>query len=123
MRHYIMHFWQQLPSNVSIYIETMKSLDFHMYSLLENVYLSDVNSAIDNLKRMNTIATLIPVWLSKAFECVFLERGIEPTWLLKEYNHPHLLTSISQIKVNEANKWSYRIKSKINLIVTIQVSI
>lgn len=47
-----MHFWQQLPRHVVVYIPAMYSLDAHMYSLLEHIYLS---RSVNNIALSNSI--------------------------------------------------------------------
>ena len=122
MRHYLMHFWQQLPRHVTIFVSSMHSLDSHMYSLLEDIYLSNVDTQLDNLKRINTVAYLIPVWLKKTFEYVPFDGEC---WDLVQHRSAgetgKVNMNIGEIKVEEAEKWRWRIQFKCDFIVTLKV--
>lgn len=102
MRHYIIHFWQQLPNHVLIDLEALKALDLNLYSTLEDIYLR-LDAGLDQLKHLQAIATLNPLWLKKALESYGNEE-------------------VRRLKVEESIKWKYRIKSQIQLINISKVS-
>lgn len=113
MRHYIMHFWHQLPDTIQIDIDLMNSMDTYMYRLLCYIYLS-LDNKVDYLKRINTIAYLMPKWLMKTFESISND-----TWLVD--TNQHLLDTVGPIKIMEANRWHYKIQFIIDLLATFQV--
>ncbi|CAG2165900.1 unnamed protein product [Oppiella nova] len=67
MRHYIIHFWQQLPNHVQIDLEVLKTLDLNLYSTLEDIYLR-LDASLDQLRHLYAIASLNPLWLKKALD-------------------------------------------------------
>jgi len=101
MRHYIIHFWQQLPQHVEIDLEGLRNLDINLYSTLEDIYLK-LDATIDNLRHLYAIATLNPLWLNKALE--------------NYTNNP-----VRELKLQQAFKWKYRVKSKFQLITIAHV--
>ena len=102
MRHYIIHFWQQLPNHVLIDLEALKALDLNLYSTLEDIYLR-MDAGLDQLRHLQAIATLNPLWLKKA---------------LDNYGNQE----VHRVKIEESVKWKYRIKSQIQLINISKVS-
>ena len=96
MRHYIIHFWQQLPNHVLIDLDSLKSLDLNLYSTLEDIYLR-LDSSSDQLRHLCAIATLNPLWLKKALE---------------NYSNE----SVRGLKIEESLKWKYRVKSQFQMI-------
>lgn len=119
IRHYMMHFWQQLPKHVTIYVDLMHSLDAHMYSLLMNIYLS-IDAPEENLRRLNTMAYLIPMWLTKTFQHI----PYAQEWSLQFNNGIQYgtSTSVGQIKTNEALRWKCRIKFTVDLLIMLKVT-
>ncbi len=103
MRHYIIHFWQQLPNHVQIDLEALKSLDLNLYSTLEDIYLK-LDASLDQLRHLYAIATLNPLWLNKALD----NYGIK---------------AVRELKLEQAFKWKCRVKSKFQLIAIAKVSI
>ncbi|CAG2109465.1 unnamed protein product, partial [Medioppia subpectinata] len=96
MRHYVIHFWHQLPNHVQIDLEVLKSLDLNLYSTLEDIYLR-LDASLDQLRHLYAIASLNPLWLRKALE---------------NYSNK----SVSRLKLDESLKWKYRVKSKFQFI-------
>jgi hypothetical protein len=103
MRHYIIHFWQQLPNHVQIDLDALKSLDLNFYSTLEDIYLK-LDASLDHLRHLYAIATLNPLWLNKALD----NYGIK---------------AVRELKLEQAFKWKCRVKSKFQLIAIAKVSI
>lgn len=128
-----MHFWQQLPKTVTIYCRTMAALDAHMYALLEDIYASSVDAPVEGLCRLNTVAYLLPVWLKRTFNYVVPNSvgGGGGGWALVEFEEERNFRrfnefnsgckSVGEMKVEEALKWSYRIKFKVDFIVGMKV--
>ncbi|KAH9417324.1 DNA-binding protein rfx6 [Dermatophagoides pteronyssinus] len=111
MRHYIMHFWQQLPSNIIIFIDQMKSLDTFMYSSLCRLYLS-LDSDDKNLQHINTIGHLMYVWIKEIFNNNSNNMNKWKLIISNQYDLGYLNT----IKLNDALKWKFKIKFIVNLI-------
>lgn len=111
MRHYIMHFWHQLPNTIQINIDLMNSMDAYMYQLLCYIYLS-FESKVEYLKRINTIGYLMPKWLTKTFES---------TSANMINANQHYFETVGQIKIIEANRWQYKIQFIIDLLATFKV--
>ena len=115
MRHYIMHFWQQLPPNIVIYVNIMKSLDSYMYSLLCQVYLSP-NSSDENLKHINTIGYVMYVWMRNIFN-----NNWNIKWKLNSNRTE--FDDLNTIKIQDALKWHFKIKFVVNFIASLKVFI
>ncbi|XP_054166080.1 DNA-binding protein RFX6-like [Oppia nitens] len=96
MRHYIIHFWQQLPNHVQIDLDSLKALDLNLYSTLEDIYLR-LDASLDQLRHLYAIASLNPLWLKKALE---------------NYNNE----SVCRLKLEQSFKWKYRVKSMFQFI-------
>ncbi|KAH9515974.1 DNA-binding protein rfx6 [Dermatophagoides farinae] len=112
MRHYIMHFWQQLPPNIVIYVNIMKSLDSYMYSLLCQVYLSP-NSSDENLKHINTIGYVMYVWMRNIFN-----NNWNIKWKLNSNRTE--FDDLNTIKIQDALKWHFKIKFVVNFIASLK---
>ncbi len=135
MRHYVMHFWQQLPRSVPVYARSMAALDAHMYALLEDIYAGSVEAPVEGLRRLNTVAHLLPVWLKRTFQVVVPNSiaGIEGLWALLEpeedgskcglmnIEHSRRRGSVGELKVEEATRWSVRIQFKVDFILGVKV--
>ena len=117
MRHYIMHFWQQLPSNIVIFIDQMKLLDSFMYSSLCRLYLS-LDSDDKNLQHINTIGHVMYVWIKEIFNNNSNNMNKWKLIISNQYNLGYLNT----IKLNDALKWKFKIKFIVNLIALLKVS-
>lgn len=101
MRHYVIHFWQQLPHHVEVDLETLRKIDCNYYSTLEDIYLH-LNSSPDQLKHLYAIARLNPLWLEKAL--VSCDEAVKKT------------------KTSLAIKWKSKIKNQYQLLEIIKVS-
>ena len=137
MRHYVMHFWQQLPRSVPVYARSMAALDAHMYALLEDIYAGSVEAPVEGLRRLNTVAHLLPVWLKRTFQVVVVPNSIgiggggENLWALLEpednvlkwmnIEHSRRRGSVGELKVEEATRWSVRIQFKVDFILGVKV--
>lgn len=122
MRHYIMHFWHQLPETIKIYVNEMDSLDEHMFTLLENIYLPSMHASADNVKHVNTMAELMPVWYDYTFQHSLMTNVNQ--WQLcfdnvHKYSHH---TSLGKVKVKQCLNWKYRIQFKTQLIQMFKVN-
>jgi hypothetical protein len=101
MRHYIIHFWQQLPSHIEIDLEVLKHSDLNLYCTLEDIYLK-LETSLEQLKHLNAIATLMPLWIDKAM--VTIDQ------------------TVKDAKMKEAIKWKCRVKTQFEMIVLAKVS-
>ncbi|KAH9395531.1 DNA-binding protein rfx6, partial [Tyrophagus putrescentiae] len=132
MRHYVMHFWQQLPRSVPVYARSMAALDAHMYALLEDIYAGSVEAPVEGLRRLNTVAHLLPVWLKRTFQVVVpnsIAGGGQNLWALLEPEDNVLKgmnidsrrrVSVGELKVEEATRWSVRIQFKVDFILGVK---
>ena len=102
MRHYVIHFWNQLPSHVEIDLEMLKQLDNNFYKTLEDIYMK-IDSSVDQLKHLYAISTLNPLWLNKAMDGCYEE--------------------VKNVKEREAIKWKCKVKTQFQLIFLAKVSI
>lgn len=110
-----MHFWQQLPQHIIVYVDLMNSLDAHMYRLLMYLYLTLDNE--ENLRKLHTIVHLLPVYLAKTFAY------IEHSWIIQNHHNylPLANTTVGEIKIYESKRWNLRIKFTIELIAIFKV--
>lgn len=118
MRHYLQHFWQQLPRHIELDLGSLVSLDQYMFHLLESIYLPTISASTAHLKHLSTIAHLLPMWLEKTF--AYLSTSYEHQWRViddeRRWPPPANNLSVCELKVSQAIKWRDRIQFKICLV-------